>query len=103
MPMAARWRVPMVLLMSCRVRENARRTEDAILLNDDAAIVDRVVREKDSLDHFRRGFAIDRDAGLYHVLQVGGLLNRNQCADSGFAQSIHRLNHDLDIFPLLTQ
>ena len=61
--MAARCRVPSAVQAGLlRERKNARGVGDAVALDDDAAVVNGVVRKENRFQHFRRGFAIHADA-----------------------------------------
>ena len=104
-PMAARWRVPSDLFKSVplRQRKNARRVGDAVALHDDAAVVDRVVREENGLEHFRRRVAIHLDAGLDGLLQLDGLLDGDERADFHIREPLDGLDDDLDAFALFAR
>ena len=104
-PMAARWRVPSDLFKSVplRQRKNARGVGDAVALDDDAAVMNGVVREKNRLQHFRRGVAIHLDAGLDGLLQLDGLLDGDERADFHVGQAFDGLDDDLDAFALFAR
>jgi hypothetical protein len=86
-----------------RQRKDASRMRDAVALDDRATIMNRIVREENGLEHFRRGDAIDLDAGLDGFLQLDRLLDGDQGADPDIRKSFGRLHNDFDIFPLLVR
>ena len=60
-----------------------------------------VVREKNRLEHLRRGDAIHRDTGLDHVVERSAHLDGDQCANADFGKALGGLNDDFDVFALL--
>src|SRR4051812_35727018 len=81
-------------------RENARGKSDAVAFEDHAAIMERVVWEENGFEHFRRGFAIDRDAGFDDFLEADGLFQGHDGADADFGKALDGLDDDFDIFAL---
>jgi len=51
-------------------RENARGIRDAVAFDDDAAVMNGVVREENGFKHLGRRFAIDTDAGSDSFLEL---------------------------------
>ncbi len=81
-------------------RENAGGVGDAISLDDDAAIVDGIVGEKDGFEHFRSCLAIHDDSGFGGLLKLNGLLDGDKGADADFRETFYGLNDDFDGFAL---
>src|SRR5215211_7944837 len=73
---------------------------DAVALDDRAAIVDRIVREENRLQHLGRGHAIDSDARLDRFLQLNGLLDGDEGANPDVGQPFDRLDDDFDVLTL---
>jgi hypothetical protein len=62
--------------------------------------VNRIVREKNRFQHFRRRVAIHLDAGLDGFLQLDRLLDGDERADFYFREAFARLDNDLDALAL---
>ncbi len=82
-------------------REDAGGEGDAVAFDDDAAVVNGVVREEDGFQHLRRGLAIHGDAGLDGFLELDGLLDGDERADAHVGQALDGLDDDLDVLALL--
>src|SRR5215469_13512367 len=61
-------------------REEACRRSDAVLLDDDGAVVQRSVLEKDGGEQIVRQIAVDSDAAVNVVAEVVLALDDNECA-----------------------
>src|ERR1051326_7871187 len=81
--------------------ENAGGKGNSISLNNDAAIVNRIVWEENGLNHFRSGFAIDHNAGFDNLLELNGLFDGNEGANPRLRQTFGGLNDHLDVLALL--
>src|SRR5436190_22852425 len=81
--------------------KNTSGIRDAIAFENNAAVMDGVIREENRFEHFRRGFAIDPDAGLDGFAQLDGLFDGDEGADANVGETFDRLDDDLDIFALL--
>jgi hypothetical protein len=59
--------------------------------------------KENRLQHFRRGVAIHRHAGLDGLLQLDGLLDGDERADFHLGQAFDGLDDDLDAFALFAR
>src|ERR1043166_5915743 len=90
----------LVQVLPLRQRKYARCASDSVALDNYAAVVNGIVREKYRLQHFRRRFAIYNDPRFDRFLKLYGLLNRDQRANPHFSKTLNRLYDDFNIFPL---
>src|SRR4029434_7553564 len=91
----------LVQILPLRERENARGIRDAVALENDAAIVDRVVREENGLQHLGRRLAINPDAGFNGFLELDGLLDGDERADPDLGEAFAGLDDDFNVLALL--
>jgi len=92
-----------VQIGTLRQRKDTSGIGDTIALDDDAAVMNRVIGKENSLQHFRRGLTIDDDAGLDRLVEINGLLNGNQRPDPHVGQPFAGAHDDFDVFALLVR
>ena len=80
MPRAER----LVQILALREGKNARCISDAVSFENDAAVVNRVVRKENRFEHFRGRFAIHHNARLDDFLKLDRLLDGDERADASF-------------------
>ena len=81
-------------------RKNTGGIGNAIPLQNDAAVMDGVVGEKNRLQHLRRGIAVNFDAGFHRFMQLDGLFDGNEGANPDIGEAFDGLNDHFDGFAL---
>ena len=91
----------LIQIAPLRQRKNTRGIGDTVALDDDAAVMNGIVRKENRLQHFRRDVAIHLDAGLDGFLKLDGLLYGDEGSDLHVGEALDGLDDDLDAFALL--